>query len=75
MIGFAVWTLIIIGAIVTLYVIVNGTFSKRGAAIATLTAFHDFQPKDKQEAVQEMIDSLNAAGAKAVNLTGGNSNL
>jgi len=57
MIGFVVWILIILGAFATLLVIVNGTFSKkRGAGIATLTAFHDFQPKDKQEAVQEIVE-------------------
>lgn len=56
MIGFVVWTVITLGAIATLLVIVNGTFSKRGAGIATLTAFHDFQPKDKQEAVQEIVE-------------------
>ncbi|MGA2623497.1 MAG: hypothetical protein ABSF91_06540 [Bacteroidota bacterium] len=56
MIGFVVWTVIILGAIATLFVIVNGTFSKRGAGIATLTAFHDFQPKDKQGAMQEIVE-------------------
>ena len=55
MIGILIWSAIIVGAVATLWVIVNGTFSKRGAGIATLTAFHDFQPKDKQEAVQEIV--------------------
>jgi len=56
MIGLVIWVIIIVGAIGTLFVIVNGSFSKRGAGIATLTAFHDFQPKDKQEAVQEIVE-------------------
>jgi len=56
MIGILIWSAIIAGAIGTLFVIVNGTFSKRGAGIASLTAFHDFQPKDKQEAVKEIVE-------------------
>jgi len=56
MIGILIWLAIIAGAVATLWVIVNGTFSKRGAGIATLTAFHDFQPKDKQEAVEEIVE-------------------
>ena len=56
MIGILIWSAIIVGAVATLWVIVNGTFSKRGAGIATLTAFHDFQPKDKQGAVQEIVE-------------------
>ena len=46
---------ILIGLTVLFLVMaVNGSFSSRGSG-ASLTAFHDFQPQDRQRAVEMII--------------------
>jgi len=54
-----IWLLIIIGVIALILVVatIKGWVSWRGGrGIATITAFHDFQPKDKQEAIEIVIE-------------------
>ncbi len=49
-----IWLLIFLGAVALFLVIatLKGWVSwKGGHGIASLTAFHDFQPKDKQDAI------------------------
>ena len=54
-----VW-LLISGCLIILVIVIatkKGWVSWRGGrGIATLTAFHDFQPKDKQEAIEVTIE-------------------
>jgi hypothetical protein len=54
------YLLLIIGGAVVLFVIFamfKGWVSWRGGrGIATLTAFHDLQPKDKQEAIEYVME-------------------
>lgn len=54
-----IWILVILG-IVAVFIVVatkKGWISWKGEhGIATLTAFHDFQPKDKQEAIEYVME-------------------
>ena len=53
------WLLIFLGAMVIflIFATLKGWVSWRGGrGIATLTAFHDFQPKDKQEAIEYVME-------------------
>ncbi|MGA9119888.1 MAG: hypothetical protein WB699_11030 [Bacteroidota bacterium] len=52
----AIWSILILAAGILFYVIVAGKMPEKGGGIAGLTAFHDMQPKDKQEAVEVIID-------------------
>jgi len=54
-----IWLLIFLVAMVIflIFATVKGWVSWRGGrGIATLTAFHDFQPKDKQEAIEYVME-------------------
>ena len=42
--------------VLLLYAIVSGSLRGGGTGFAALTAFHDFQTKDKREAVEVVID-------------------
>ena len=64
MIQILVFISILLVAIVLLLAIITGKLSRRGSGIATLTAFHDLQPKDKQEAVEIIVEQK--AGKKWV---------
>jgi hypothetical protein len=52
--------ILITGCLLVLLIVIStkkGWVSWRGGrGIATLTAFHDFQPRDKQEAIEVMIE-------------------
>lgn len=53
------WILAIFGALAVFLVVasVKGWICwKGGRGIAHLTAFHDFQPKDKQEAIEVIVE-------------------
>lgn len=55
----AIWLLIILILVVVflIYATKKRWISWRGShGIATLTAFHDFQPKDKQEAIEYVME-------------------
>ncbi len=53
---FIVYTILIGLAILLFVMIINGSISSRGESSgAWLTAFHDFQPKDKQNAVEVIM--------------------
>ena len=49
-------TILIIVVMAFLFTIMSGKFSSRRPGIAMLTAFHDFQPKDKQEAIEVIVE-------------------
>lgn len=51
-----VWVLLVALAVGVLYAIISGRMSGKGAGIASITAYHDMQPKDKQEAIEDVID-------------------
>ena len=51
-----VWGVLIGLTILLLYAVVNGRMSNRGSSIASITAFHDMQPKDKQGAVEILLE-------------------
>lgn len=55
----SIWLLIILVLVVAflIYATKKRWVSWRGShGIATLTAFHDFQPKDKQEAIEYVME-------------------
>ncbi|MEW6510366.1 MAG: hypothetical protein AB1428_05345 [Bacteroidota bacterium] len=63
MIDFLIIVCMILALAGLIWAIVAGKFSGgRGSGIASLTAFHDFQPKDKQRAVEMIIEQK--AGTK-----------
>jgi hypothetical protein len=54
-----IWVLVVFGAIAIFLVfatIKRWVRWKGGSPIASITAFHDFQPKDKQEAIEYVIE-------------------
>lgn len=54
-----IWVFILFGAlaIFLVFATIKGWVRwKGGSPIASITAFHDFQPKDKQEAIEIMIE-------------------
>lgn len=55
-IGIFIWTLLIGLAGLLLLAIVKGWLSDSGSNAASITAFHDMQPKDKQGAVEIVIE-------------------
>ncbi len=67
-----IW-LLIVGTIVLLVLaIVNGWFSSKGAGPASLTAFHDLQPKNKQKSIEVIIEEK--AGRNQFEQTSGDMN-
>jgi hypothetical protein len=51
-----VWIVLIGLAFLLLAAIMKGWMSGKGSSAASMTAFHDFQPRDKQDAAEVMID-------------------
>jgi hypothetical protein len=51
-----VWVLIVGLALLLVFGIVGGWFSHHNSNFAVLTAFHDLQPKDKQEGIEVIIE-------------------
>jgi biopolymer transport protein ExbB/TolQ len=54
-----IWLLIIAGGLAVLLIVATmkkWISWKGGHGIATLTAFHDFQPKDKQNAIEILME-------------------
>ncbi len=66
-----VWGLIVCFAVMLAFGILCGWFSDHDNNFASLTAFHDFQPKDKQEAIEVMMEQK--AGRKQGEQTIGDS--
>ena len=69
----AIWFLIILILVMAflIYATKKRWVSWRGShGIATLTAFHDFQPKDKQEAIEYVMEEK--AGKKMEEQESGN---
>ncbi len=54
--GIAIWMLLVGLACLLLLAIVKGWISGSGSNAASITAFHDMQPKDKQGAVEIVIE-------------------
>ncbi|MBX2992579.1 MAG: hypothetical protein KF749_15610 [Bacteroidetes bacterium] len=51
-----IWLLILAGAFMLLLAIINRRFSSKGPAATVLTAMHDLQPRDKQQATQVVFE-------------------
>ena len=55
-----IWVLILLGALILflIFATIKGWVSWKGGSspIASITAFHDFQPKDKQEAIEYVME-------------------
>lgn len=54
-----IWVFVLFGALAVFLVFatIKGWIRwKGGSPIASITAFHDFQPKDKQEAIEIVIE-------------------
>jgi hypothetical protein len=64
-----VWGLIICFAVMLVFGIVGDWFPHNGGNVASFTAFHDFQPKDKQQAIEVVMDQR--AGKKQFEQTNG----
>jgi len=71
MIGVAVWIGIVAAAAGVFYAIIGGKLSGRGFGPAFLTVFHDWQPRDKQEAITQTIEEK--AGKKQAEQEAGQS--
>ena len=54
--GLALGLGLVVAGGLLVYAIVTGRMPKGGGGLAGLTVFHDWQPKDKQEAVEVIID-------------------
>lgn len=54
--GVVVWLLILAGAFMLLLAIINREFSSKGSGGSFLTAMHDLQPRDKQQATQMVLE-------------------
>jgi hypothetical protein len=62
MTGLVVWTGIVLAAVLVFYVIIARKLTRGGFGPAFLTTFHDWQPADKQEAIEITMDEM--AGKK-----------
>lgn len=58
MMDWVVGLIMVLAAAALFWMIITGRPSRAGGSggIASLSAFHDFQPKDKQNAVEMIID-------------------
>lgn len=56
MIGVVLWIGIVAAAAGVFSMIIGGKISGRGFGPAFLTVFHDWQPRDKQEAITQTIE-------------------
>ena len=61
------WVILVCAAALLFYFIASDKMPHGGGGIAALTVFHDWQPKDKQEAVEVIIDEK--AGKRQFGLT------
>ena len=50
-----IWAIIIAASALLFWGIVSGRLKSRGNGFAALTAFHDWQPEDKQKAIEIVI--------------------
>ncbi|MBI5474574.1 MAG: hypothetical protein HY961_19730 [Ignavibacteriae bacterium] len=64
-----VWGLIICFGVMLVVGVACGWFPNHDNTLAPLTAFHDFQPKDKQEAIEVVMEQK--AGKKQFEQTTG----
>lgn len=55
-IGITIWAALIGLAAVLLFAIATGRMSGKGSSAASITAFHDMQPSDKQNAIEIVIE-------------------
>jgi hypothetical protein len=69
MMGVIIWGVMIVAAIVFFRTLVKGEFSFQSNNPAALTVFHDFQPRDKQQAAEIVIEQK--AGKKSFEQTNG----
>ena len=73
MIDWAIGAAMVLVLLALLWMIVTGRLSRgEGGGIASLTAFHDFQPKDGQQAVEIIIEQK--AGKKVEEQSTGEGN-
>ena len=69
MTGLVVWIGIVLAAVLVFYVIIARKLTRGGFGLAFLTTFHDWQPADKQEAIEITMDEK-AAKKQAEQETG-----
>ena len=55
-IGIIIWAVMIGLAVILLFAIASGRMSNKGSSAASITAFHDMQPSDKQNAIEIIIE-------------------
>jgi len=54
--GVITWAILIGLALLLLLAIASGRMSGKGSTAASITAFHDMQPRDKQNAVEVIVE-------------------
>jgi hypothetical protein len=56
LIGVIVWVVLVGLALLLLVAIVTGRMSGKGSSAASISAFHDMQPRDKQNAIEAIVE-------------------
>jgi hypothetical protein len=54
--GVVIWAILIGLALWLLLAIASGRMSGKGSNAASITAFHDMQPRDKQNAIEVIVE-------------------
>lgn len=54
--GVIIWVILIGLALLLLIAIAGGQMSGKGSSAASITAFHDMQPRDKQNAIEVIAE-------------------
>jgi hypothetical protein len=54
--GIIIWVILIGLALLLLIAIAGGRMSGKGSSAASITAFHDMQPRDKQNAIEVIAE-------------------
>jgi hypothetical protein len=54
--GVIIWAILIGLALFLLIAIASGRMSGKGSSAASITAFHDMQPRDKQNAIEVIAE-------------------
>ena len=54
--GIVIWVILIGLALLLLIAIAGGRMSGKGSNAASITAFHDMQPRDKQNAIEVIAE-------------------
>jgi len=54
--GIVIWSILMVLAAALLFAIISGRMSGKGSSAASITVFHDFQPRDKQDAAEVVIE-------------------